>query len=117
MTPLVLGMTVLLGTLGAVLRWLAVRALPGAPWWSVGIVNTLGSALVGFIAALPQTDWTFPLVAGLAGSLTTFSTLAVLLVPSTTEGFLKRIVGPLGLHLVLGIGACAAAFLITAALR
>jgi hypothetical protein len=82
MTPLVLAATVGLGAVGAVLRWLVMQALPHAPWWSLGIVNITGSAAIGVVAALPEGFWSYPLMIGLAGGLTTFSTLAVLMVPS-----------------------------------
>ena len=106
MTPLVLAATVGLGALGALLRWLVVQALPHAPWWSLGIVNVTGSAAIGAVAALPETFWSYPLMVGLAGGLTTFSTLAVVMVPSNTENAVGRVAGPLALHLLVGIAAC-----------
>ena len=110
MTPLALGATVLLGALGALLRWLVGQVLPRAPWWSLGIVNVTGAAAVGVLAALPETFWTYPLMMGLAGGLTTFSTLAVLMVPPTTENIARRALWPLSLHLGLGIAGCALGF-------
>ncbi len=68
--------TVTLGALGALLRWWIGQQLPSAPWWSLGIVNVTGSAGIGVVAALPETVWTYPLMVGLAGALTTFSALA-----------------------------------------
>ena len=115
MTPLALLATVLLGSLGALLRWLVGKALPQAPWWSVDIVNVAGSLVVGVLAALPETFWTYPLMVGLAGGLTTFSTLAVLMVPPTTEKIARRAFWPLALHLVLGIAGCALGFVATQA--
>lgn len=113
MTPEVLGLTVALGALGAVLRWLVIGLLPKSPWWSVGIVNVVGSAAVGVLAALPENDWTYPLIAGLAGGLTTFSTLAVLMIPRNTDKFATRVVTPLSLHLIAGVAACALGFIAT----
>jgi Integral membrane protein possibly involved in chromosome condensation len=115
MTPLALGATVLLGALGALLRWLVGQVAPRAPWWALGIVNVTGSATVGVVAALPETFWTYPLMVGLAGGLTTFSTLAVLMVPSSTEKIARRALWPLALHLVLGIAGCALGFIATQA--
>ena len=116
MTPLVLAATVGLGAVGAVLRWLVMQALPHAPWWSLGIVNITGSAAMGVIAALPEGFWSYPLMIGLAGGLTTFSTLAVLMVPSSAENLARRVVAPLALHVVAGVLACAAGFIGTTAL-
>lgn len=115
MTPLALLATVLLGSLGALLRWLVGKALPQALWWSVGIVNVAGSLVVGVLAALPETFWTYPMMVGLAGGLTTFSTLAVLMVPPTTEKIARRAFWPLALNLVLGIAGCALGFVATQA--
>ena len=110
MTPLVLAATVGLGAVGAVLRWLVMQALPHAPWWSLGIVNITGSAAIGVVAALPEGFWSYPLMIGLAGGLTTFSTLAVLMVPSRGENVARRVLAPLALHVVAGVVACAAGF-------
>jgi fluoride ion exporter CrcB/FEX len=115
MTPLALGATVLLGALGALLRWLVGQVLPRAPWWSLGIVNVTGAAAVGVLAALPETFWTYPLMVGLAGGLTTFSTLAVLMVPPTTENIARRALWPLALHLGLGIAGCVLGFVVAQA--
>jgi fluoride exporter len=115
MTPLALGATVLLGALGALLRWLVGQVVPRAPWWSLGIVNVSGSMVVGVLAALPETFWTYPLMVGFAGGLTTFSTLAVLTVPPTTENIARRALWPLALHLALGIAGCALGFVATQA--
>ncbi len=82
MTPLALLATVSLGALGALLRWWISQQLPSAPWWSLGIVNVTGSAGIGVVAALPESVWTYPLMVGLAGALTTFSTLALVMTPA-----------------------------------
>ncbi|HEV8013796.1 MAG TPA: CrcB family protein [Pontimonas sp.] len=115
MTPLALLATVLLGSLGALLRWLVGKVVPQAPWWSLGIVNVAGSVIVGVLAALPETFWTYPLMVGVAGGLTTFSTLAALMVPRTTEKIARRALWPLSLHLSLGIAGCALGFVGTQA--
>lgn len=111
MTPTVLLATVGLGALGALLRWLVIQTLPRAPWWSLGIVNAVGSAGVGVVAALPEGFWTYPLVVGLAGGLTTFSTLAVMMTPTTTEKIARRALTPLALHVGIGIISCTLGFL------
>jgi fluoride exporter len=116
MTPLVLAATVFAGALGATLRWLITRALPHTPWWSLGVVNTVGSAIVGIIAALPESFWTYPLMVGLAGGLTTFSTLAIMMVPQRASIRVGPLLAALALHLALGIASCAGAFLVTTAL-
>ena len=115
MTPLALLATVLLGSLGALLRWIVGKVVPQAPWWSLGIVNVSGSLVVGVLAALPETFWTYPLMVGLAGGLTTFSTLAVLMVPPATQEIARRTLWPLALHLVLGVAGCAVGFVGTQA--
>lgn len=117
MTPLALAATVGLGALGAVIRWLVMQSLPHAPWWSLGIVNITGSAAIGVVAALPDSFWSFPLMMGLAGGLTTFSTLAVLMAPERVDNVARHVVAPLALHVVAGVAACAAGFIaMTAAL-
>jgi fluoride ion exporter CrcB/FEX len=116
MTPAMLLVTVGMGALGALLRWLILQALPRAPWWSLGIVNILGSAGIGVVAALPEGFWTYPLMVGLAGSLTTFSTLAIMMTPSTTEKLTRRVVAPVALHILAGILACALGFVAVGAL-
>ena len=110
MTPLALLATVSLGALGALLRWWISHQLSRAPWWSLGIVNVTGSAGIGVVAALPETMWTYPLIVGLAGALTTFSTLALIMTPSTKVKLMSRVLLPLSVHLILGIFACAAGF-------
>jgi fluoride ion exporter CrcB/FEX len=51
-------------------------------WVLVLVVNVVGSALAGAVLAFPVTGLTAIVVVGLAGGLTTFSTVALLLVPS-----------------------------------
>jgi fluoride ion exporter CrcB/FEX len=53
------------------------------------------------------------MMVGLAGGLTTFSTLAVLMIPRTTEKFAVRVATPLTLHLIAGVAACALGFIAT----
>ncbi|MBT5730222.1 MAG: hypothetical protein HOI76_01865, partial [Microbacteriaceae bacterium] len=58
MSLMVLGLTVALGALGAVIRWLVWLSLNryGRARLAIAIVNIAGSALVGGIAALPTFD-------------------------------------------------------------
>lgn len=83
MTPLVLLATVIAGSLGAVMRLIILDQLRDHASRFVGVlvVNVLGSALAGGIVALSESTLTAVVVGGLAGGLTTFSTVAVLLVP------------------------------------
>ena len=84
MTPLVVLATVIAGSLGAVMRLLILDGLRNhaSRFVAVVVVNIVGSALAGGILTLPQTTLTTVIVMGLAGGLTTFSTVAVLLVPT-----------------------------------
>jgi fluoride ion exporter CrcB/FEX len=109
MTPLVLVATVIAGSLGAVMRLIILDSLRDhtSRLVAVLVVNILGSALAGGILALPQTTLTAVLVVGLAGGLTTFSTVAVLLVPSPRS---PRVVLLLGHALVQSGAAVAAAW-------
>ena len=81
------------GVVGATVRWVVVDIAPhGTLDWGVLIVNTIGSLLLGMIAALalhPERR-THPAViaagAGFCGSLTTFSTLAVSVAGELRDG-------------------------------
>lgn len=116
--------------LGAVLRAVVelaqnrvleqLHARHGARWyvhpgWATLVVNITGSALLGVVAALVAVhgwDETWLLVAGtgLAGGLTTFSTLAVELADDARGGARGRLLARLGGHLVLGLAAAAAGY-------
>lgn len=85
------------------------------PGWATLQVNVVGSALLGVVAALVTTHgwddrWLAVVGAGLAGGLTTFSTLAVELADDLrgqeVRVGLARLVG----HLALGLGAAAAGY-------
>jgi fluoride ion exporter CrcB/FEX len=107
MTPLVVLATVIAGSLGAVMRLIILDGLRhhASRWVLVLVVNVVGSALAGGIAALPQTTLTTVIVVGLAGGLTTFSTVAVLLVPTPQGPRVPLLVG----HAVVQSGAAVAA--------
>ena len=116
MTQVVMVVTVAMGALGALVRWGIGLLLPTAPWWSLAIVNTLGSTVVGVLAGLPETPWTYPVMMGFAGGLTTFSALAIMMVPEHTSAQARRILAPLALHIVIAVAACAGGFIIARAL-
>jgi CrcB protein len=109
-TSEILWLSVALGTVGAVLRWLLLQGLPGKAWVATLIVNIAGSALAGGIIAFPAVASSAPLVAGLCGGLTTFSTLALQLLPGTTFSSPSRLVGLALAHGVGGVGACLGMF-------
>jgi len=116
MTASVLAITVALGGIGALLRYFVSKAIPDSRWWPIGIVNCVGSALVGIIFAIPESPWTIPLMVGLGGGLTTFSSLALLVSPDHEQKMLVQMRANfprLGLHVVLGVLACFSAMAIT----
>jgi CrcB protein len=100
------------GGVGAIVRWLVVDVAPhGALDWGVLIVNTLGSLLLGMIAAMalhPERR-TNPLViaagAGFCGSLTTFSTLAVSVADELRDGSASTGLVRLAVSLATGLVA------------
>ena len=108
MSLMVLGLTVAMGALGAVIRWLVWLSLNrfGRARLAIAIVNITGSALVGGIAALPTFDLSTPLSAGLCAGLTTFSTLAVQLVHHDEGEPPRKLFALAALHIVLGVSAC-----------
>jgi CrcB protein len=112
MTPETLGLIAFLGALGAVLRYIAMSQLWPAHSGLVGIavVNIVGSALAGGLAAAPENAWSLPLLLGLCGSLTTFSTLAVQLNPGTSSVRGTRWVLLALLHSLGSVGAAWLAF-------
>ena len=107
MTPLVFVATVIAGSLGAVIRLLVLEGLRDHAnrFLAVLVVNVLGSALAGGIVALSQSTLTAVVVGGLAGGLTTFSTVAVLLVPKPQGPSVRLLLG----HAVVQGGAAVAA--------
>jgi len=111
MTLSVILMTAGLGALGAVVRWLVLNITPnrmGRLW--IFIANVAGSAIVGAFAALPESPFSFAVMAGFCGSLTTFSTLAVQLVPTPNAPSRGRLLG-LGIaHIGASVLACWLAF-------
>ncbi len=116
------GFVALGGAAGALLRWgtgEAVIATAGKAFvpWATLLVNVVGCALIGWIAARSGRDdagavgWLVAnrplLVTGLCGALTTFSTFGL----EVTRLFEARrpawALGLIALHLVLGLAAVA----------
>jgi CrcB protein len=103
---------------GAPLR-LLVQRLAGRngrdPALGTLVVNVGGSAVLGALLGLASApEWVLVLVGtGFCGTLTTFSTFGADVVRLLEERAVGRGVRYLGATLVLGIGAAAAAYLLT----
>lgn len=107
-------MTVLLIVLGAAagapLRYLADRAVQARhdtvfPWGTL-TVNVVGSALLGFLAALPAGDGVMALAGtGFCGALTTYSTFGYETVRLMEEGARFHAVANAVASVVAGLGA------------
>lgn len=83
--------------------------------WATLTVNVVGSALLGTVTALVvrgvlDDAWGTVLGAGLAGGLTTFSTLSLDVVELWRQHRTARALLDVAAHVVLGIGAAALAF-------
>ena len=122
MTPAVAVAILGAGALGAVLRWLTALALNrrpgGPPAVAVLLVNVAGSALAGAVLGLAEAgavsaDVRLILLTGFCGGLTTFSTLSVETIQLVVDGRWRPAVLSVSANLVLGIGAAAAAYLLT----
>jgi CrcB protein len=114
---------VLAGGLAAVARHLVIRAFgPTAFPWAVLLVNVVGSAIAGGVLALAHAgslapEWQLVALGGVAGGLTTFSTLALGTVLLATGG--RRRLAALNVlgSFALGIAAvCAGCATVTALL-
>ncbi len=93
-----------LGALGALLRWAMsawVTSYPRA--LMIVVVNTLGACAAGWGLAGGWGVWGMVLAAGLWGSLTTFSTLAVDVVEFSVTKRLRSGVTLLLLHVLGGV--------------
>lgn len=109
MTASVLVITVTLGGVGALVRLLMFRAMLNSQWWALGVVNCVGSAFVGAIFAFPESQWSLPLMVGLGGGLTTFSTLVLLVSPDPKKKVflqIKENFWRLSVHIILGVLCC-----------
>lgn len=102
------------GFIGAIVRYICSKKLNSGVQLPVGtlLVNLVGVSLIGIVLALDISRiWTIFLISGLAGSLTTFSTLHMELIELWRAGN-KRIALSYGLvTYVGGILLCAAWYL------
>ena len=85
------------------------------PGWATLVVNVVGSALLGVVAGLVATRgwddrWLAVVGAGLAGGLTTFSTLAVELADDLRGREIRSGLVRVVTHLALGLAAAAAGY-------
>lgn len=114
MTPLVALLVVVAGAAGAVLRYLVARAGARASWpWPVLAVNVAGSLLAGIAV---HTDLALIAVTGLAGGLTTFSTLSVETVQLAERRRRRTAAASVALNLGVGIAAAGLGWVAGAAL-
>ncbi|WAB84332.1 CrcB family protein [Microcella daejeonensis] len=118
-SPRVLLAVIAGGMLGTSLRFALDTALPNAPTGlaaSTLLVNAVGSLALGVVAgALPARAprWLRAgLTAGLLGSFTTFSALAVSVVLLADAGLALPAAASLALNLALGLGAAAGGILL-----
>ena len=92
---------------GALLRWQLSLHLADQNL----VANTLGSAMLGFVAGLPAAPRRQLLLGvGFCGSLTTFSSWMLEAVRQLGVGEIKSAAGLIGLTLGLGLGAAALGF-------
>ena len=106
MTPLVAVLVIAAGALGSLVRYLVGRAGARASWpWPVLAVNVAGSLVAGVAI---HTDLALIAVTGLAGGLTTFSTLSVETVQLFSEGRWRAATTSVALNLGLGLAAATA---------
>lgn len=117
---MIVAVTVLAGALGAVARWLVARAFAPAEGfpWAVLVVNVVGSGIAGAVLGLAERavigdDVRLILLAGVCGGLTTFSTWSVETVQLVQRRRWIAAVTSVVANLVLGVGACAAVYLLT----
>jgi CrcB protein len=94
------------------------RRRPRLPW-AVLVVNVAGSALGGAVLGLAErgaldADLRLVLLGGLAGGLTTFSTLSVETVQLVQDGRSREAVVSVAANVVLGVAAAALGWLLTA---
>lgn len=104
------------GALGALLRYVFLSLPKASAVWMLALVNILGSAVAGALAALPGSYLTAALIFGVCGGFTTFSTLALQLVSLSQKHLFTRAAVIATLH-GLGSGVVATlAFGLTSAL-
>ena len=108
------------GGAAAVIRYLVSRALPVRPGHIPGgvlIVNVAGSAIGGVVLGLAERaavsdDVRLVILTGVCGGLTTFSTWSVETLDLIDNGRWRAGLVNLGVTLLLGLGACAGAYLL-----
>lgn len=113
MTPGIVVLVLAAGAVGAVLRWLTSLAFARSRFpWAVLVVNVVGSALAGAVAAIAPADIQLIVVTGFCGGLTTFSTFSVETVQLIEQRRLGHALLSVAGNLVLGLGACGLAYLV-----
>jgi CrcB protein len=120
-TPLLVLTTLVAGALGGLGRYALSRALPVRPGHLPGgilIANVVGSAFAGVLLGLAERaaigeDLRLILLTGFCGGLTTFSTWNVETIELATGGRWRAAVLNVAVTLALGLGTCAAAYLLT----
>ncbi|MBG6059641.1 protein CrcB [Cryobacterium sp. MP_M5] len=108
------------GGAAAVIRYLVSRALPLGPGGlplGVLVVNVAGSLIGGIVLALVERaavgdDVRLVVLTGVCGGLTTFSTWSVETVELMLKGRWRAGLAGLAGNLVLGLGFCAAGYLL-----
>lgn len=114
MTPLFIVWVVVAGAVGSVLRYLVGLAGAAASWpWPVLAVNVAGCLIAGVGI---HSDLALVAVTGLAGGLTTFSTLSVETVQLSAEGRWRAASASVALNLALGLAAAGAGWFLGLAL-
>ncbi|MFI6503774.1 fluoride efflux transporter FluC [Nonomuraea typhae] len=95
---------------GLVRGWVTRPA--GFPWGTLA-VNVLGSAVLGFLVALPAGEGVMALAGtGLCGALSTYSTLGYETLRLAEEGAWRAALGNVVLSVTAGLGAAAAGALL-----
>ncbi|TFC04879.1 fluoride efflux transporter CrcB [Cryobacterium mannosilyticum] len=108
------------GGAAAVIRYLVSRTLPLGPGGlplGVLVVNVAGSLIGGVVLGLVERaavgdDVRLVVLTGVCGGLTTFSTWSVETVELMLKGRWRAGLAGLAGNLVLGLGACAAGYLL-----
>jgi CrcB protein len=108
------------GGVAAVARYLVAVAFAGNRRfpWAVLVVNVIGAALGGAVLGLGATldaDIRLMLLTGVAGGLTTFSTLSAETVQLVLDGRWRTAAGSVGANVALGLAAVAAGWALVAA--
>lgn len=118
MTPLVVAMALAGGAVAALVRYaVAVRSAGSAFPWAVLIVNIAGSLIAGVALAVAEVlgagELRYVLLGGIAGGLTTFSTLSVETVQLVMARRTRAALVSVGANLVGGLLAVVLGWLAT----